>query len=80
MKKLYNLEKLIFFNNISLSEKSKILVLALHPDDFDATGLMLKQLFQQGQSIYLAVMSSGASGVEDSFCSPSTDTNFDTKY
>jgi len=45
----------------------KVLVLAPHPDDFDVIGITMR-LFHNNNSIFLAVLSSGASGVEDSFC------------
>lgn len=44
-----------------------ILVLAPHPDDFDATGLSLRHLHAQGHTLHLAVLTTGASGVEDGF-------------
>lgn len=44
-----------------------ILVLAPHPDDFDAIGLTLRHLQDQGHAVHVAVLTSGASGVEDGF-------------
>jgi LmbE family N-acetylglucosaminyl deacetylase len=44
-----------------------ILVLAPHPDDFDAIGLSLRHLHAQGHALHVAVLTSGASGVEDGF-------------
>lgn len=44
-----------------------ILVLAPHPDDFDAIGLTLRHLHQQGHAIEVGVLTTGASGVEDGF-------------
>ena len=44
-----------------------ILVPAPHPDDFDAIGLSLRHLHQQGHALHLAVLTGGASGVEDGF-------------
>lgn len=49
-----------------------IVVLAPHPDDFDAIAITLRLLRDNGNPIHLGVLSSGASGVEDSFCSPPT--------
>ena len=48
-----------------------VMVLAPHPDDFDAIGVTMRKLRDNGNSIQLEVLSSG-SGVEDSFCSPPT--------
>lgn len=44
-----------------------ILVLAPHPDDFDAVGLSLRHLHSQGHALHVAVLTSGSSGVEDGF-------------
>jgi LmbE family N-acetylglucosaminyl deacetylase len=51
-----------------IEKNAKILVLAPHPDDFDAIAVTLKRLQQNGNIIYLIVISGAASGVEDSFC------------
>lgn len=37
------------------------------PDDFDATGLSLRHLHSQGHALHVAVLATGASGVEDGF-------------
>ena len=50
-----------------LPEDMKILVLAPHPDDFDAIGLTLRKFHNSGNDIYLSVISGAASGVEDSY-------------
>ncbi|MNR79362.1 glucosamine-6-phosphate deaminase-like protein [compost metagenome] len=44
-----------------------IVVLAPHPDDFDAIALTLRAFHQRGDTLHLAVLTSGASGVEDGF-------------
>jgi LmbE family N-acetylglucosaminyl deacetylase len=44
-----------------------VLVLAPHPDDFDAIALSLRHLHGQGHTLHLAVLTTGASGVEDGF-------------
>ena len=44
-----------------------VLVLAPHPDDFDAIGLTLRQLHRQGHAVEVVVLTTGASGVEDGF-------------
>ncbi len=58
----------ICFTDASIRMSSKILVLAPHPDDFDAIAVTLKIFRDNGNSLELAVMSGAASGVEDSFC------------
>jgi LmbE family N-acetylglucosaminyl deacetylase len=45
----------------------KIVVLAPHPDDFDAIALSLCFFHQLGAEIHLAVLTDGASGVEDGY-------------
>lgn len=45
----------------------RVLVLAPHPDDFDAIGVTLRQLQQQGHELHLAVLTGGANGVDDGF-------------
>lgn len=45
----------------------RVLVLAPHPDDFDAIGVSLRQLQQQGHALHLAVLTGGANGVDDGF-------------
>jgi LmbE family N-acetylglucosaminyl deacetylase len=58
--------------NLIFPRGSKILVLGPHPDDFDVISVTLRYLEKKGIPIFLTVATSGASGVEDSFCSPST--------
>jgi LmbE family N-acetylglucosaminyl deacetylase len=48
----------------------RLVVLAPHPDDFDAIGVTLRFFHDRGCRIDLAVVSSGASGVEDGFSGP----------
>jgi LmbE family N-acetylglucosaminyl deacetylase len=47
--------------------KDRILILAPHPDDFDAIGVTMKTVAGAGAEMYLTVVTSGASGVEDGF-------------
>jgi LmbE family N-acetylglucosaminyl deacetylase len=56
------------FNDIKIPKDLKVLVLAPHPDDFDAIGVTLKIFRDNGNHIELAVISGAESGVEDSFC------------
>lgn len=50
---------------LALLAKSSIVMLAPHPDDFDAIAITMRRLHSQGHEIYLAVLTSGANGVED---------------
>jgi LmbE family N-acetylglucosaminyl deacetylase len=52
----------------------RVLVLAPHPDDFDAMGVTLRHLWTRGLTLGLLVLSSSANGVEDSFGAPPTAT------
>ena len=54
-------------DKLKLPEGINVLVLAPHPDDFDAIGITLKKFQECGSQISLAVISGAASGVEDSF-------------
>jgi LmbE family N-acetylglucosaminyl deacetylase len=60
------------FDTIQLPAGSAALVLAPHPDDFDAIGMTMRLLHGRGHAIHLAVATSGASGVDDAFCRPAT--------
>ncbi len=53
-------------------ERWPVLALAPHPDDFDAIGVTMRYFQENGNSLHVAVATSGASGVEDSFCLPPT--------
>ena len=55
---------------VRLPAAAPVLVLAPHPDDFDAIGVTLRLLSERGHSIHLAVATSGASGVDDADCTP----------
>jgi LmbE family N-acetylglucosaminyl deacetylase len=50
----------------------RLAVLAPHPDDFDAIGITLRFFHQRGNPLSLAVLTSGVSGVEDSYCPENT--------
>ncbi|HWU97970.1 MAG TPA: PIG-L family deacetylase [Oxalicibacterium sp.] len=52
-------------NTLSLPGPLTIVVLAPHPDDFDAIGVTLRHFHLRGDAIHLAVLTTGASGVED---------------
>ena len=59
-----------FLPEIALPESLRVLSLAPHPDDFDAIGVTLRWLNRRGHLIWVGVVSSGASGVEDGFVHP----------
>jgi len=58
--------------SFTFSKTLRVLALAPHPDDFDAVGVSMRLFWENGNPLYLVVATSGASGVEDSFCSPPT--------
>ncbi len=49
-----------------------LLVLAPHPDDFDAIAVTMRFFQHNGNPLHVLVATSGAKGVEDSFCSTPT--------
>jgi LmbE family N-acetylglucosaminyl deacetylase len=57
-------------NSLAIPPGLRVAVLAPHPDDFDAAGVTLRLFQRNGNRILLAVLTSGAGGVEDGFCSP----------
>ncbi len=59
--------------DLALPSGLRIGVLAPHPDDFDAIAVTLRHFHARGDSIHLAVLTGGASGVEDGFAGAHTD-------
>lgn len=59
------------WREITLPEGTRALLLAPHPDDFDAVGVTMRLLHQRACSLRVAVAHTG-SGVETSYCSPPT--------
>jgi len=57
-------------DSIEFSPALRALVLAPHPDDFDAIAITLRYLQARGNEIHLAVLSGGSKGVEDSYINP----------
>lgn len=55
------------FHDLAFLPGRTVLVLAPHPDDFDAIGVTLRHLHAQGHLLHVAVLTTGASGVEDGF-------------
>ena len=62
----------LVLTRLALPAALTIVVLAPHPDDFDAVGVSMRFLHDHGHTIHLAVLTSGASGVEDGFDSAHT--------
>ncbi len=62
----------VLLSPCNIPNDTRLLVLAPHPDDFDEIGVTLKIFRDNGNPIFVIVLSSGASGVEDSFCTPPT--------
>ncbi|MBX9849660.1 MAG: PIG-L family deacetylase [Rhodocyclaceae bacterium] len=58
---------------LALPAGLRIGVLAPHPDDFDAIAVTLRHFHARGDSIQLAVLTGGASGVEDGFAGAHSD-------
>lgn len=52
---------------LTLPPAREILVLAPHPDDFDAIALTLRHLQAQGHALHVAVLTRGTGGVETGF-------------
>lgn len=57
----------LLFSELRFDTPLKVAVLAPHPDDFDAIGVSMRFLHEQGHKIHVAVLTTGASGVEDGF-------------
>ena len=58
--------------SVKFPKSAPLLVLAPHPDDFDAIGVTMRYFQQNGNPIQVAVATAGASGVQDSFCAQPT--------
>lgn len=56
------------FSSCAVASDLRLLVLAPHPDDFDEIAVTLRYFQDNGNAIFVSVVSSGASGVEDRFC------------
>lgn len=66
------INKPVPFQTLKIPETLRVLVLAPHPDDLDAIGVTARFLLENGNPLYAVVVTSGASGVEDSYVSPPT--------
>lgn len=59
--------------DLELPDALTVLVLAPHPDDFDAIAASLRHLHRRGHAVHVAVLTTGASGVEDGFAGAADD-------
>ena len=75
MKSLFHAERPLLLNTMRFPKELRILVLAPHPDDFDEIGVTMRFFRDNGNPIYVVVVSSSASGVADNFCDPPTRQN-----
>lgn len=71
LKKLLSGSHPVALSSCPIPRDMRLLVLAPHPDDFDEIGVSLRIFRDNGNPIFVSVLSSGASGVEDGFCTPS---------
>lgn len=65
-------ERPLCLNSVKWPSDLRVLVLAPHPDDFDAIGVTLRMLRDNGNPIHVVVVCASANGVQDEFCSPPT--------
>ncbi len=72
MKNLFHGNGPLSLYSTSVPENLRILSFAPHPDDFDGIGVTMQFLKNNGNSIFVCVIGSGANGVDDSFCTPQT--------
>jgi len=64
---LFGHSRPLFMENLQIPSDFVVMALAPHPDDFDAIGVTMRMLKENGNRIENVVVTSGASGVEDGF-------------
>ena len=57
----------LVFDKLTLPRDGRLAVLAPHPDDFDAIAVTLGRFARLGWTLHVAVLTGGASGVEDGY-------------
>lgn len=62
-----NMNRPARLDEVALSPAWRVMVLAPHPDDFDAVGVTMRLFKDNGNSIFVAVVSGSASGVLDEY-------------
>ena len=67
LKTIFQGHRPILLQTLSIPSAWRLSVLAPHPDDFDAIGITMHYFQKNGNDIDLAVLTSGASGVEHGF-------------
>ncbi|MDP2036880.1 MAG: GNAT family N-acetyltransferase [Ignavibacteria bacterium] len=55
----------VILKELKIPSSLQVVLLAPHPDDFDAIGITMRTLHENGNKISLAVLTTGVSGVED---------------
>ncbi|MDP3581877.1 MAG: GNAT family N-acetyltransferase [Ignavibacteria bacterium] len=55
----------VILSELNIPSSLQVALLAPHPDDFDAIGITMRALHENGNTINLAVLTTGVSGVED---------------
>ena len=73
LQELFSGPRPVPLSSCSIPQDMRLLVLAPHPDDFDEIGITLRFFRDNGNPINLSVLTTGASGVEDRFCTPPTE-------
>jgi LmbE family N-acetylglucosaminyl deacetylase len=71
LESLFQGERPLSLRSIPFPAALRLLFLGPHPDDFDAIGITMRLLHENGNHIDVGVVRSG-SGVQDSYCSPPT--------
>ena len=64
---LLPLGRTVVLNRSALPSDLRVLALAPHPDDFDAVGVTMRWLRDNGNPLAVVVLTGGASGVEDGY-------------
>lgn len=57
----------LYLDALDLPRNGRLAVLAPHPDDFDAIAVTLARFARLGWRVHVAVLTTGASGVEDGY-------------
>jgi LmbE family N-acetylglucosaminyl deacetylase len=66
-KTLFEGRRPLLLQSLNIPPRWRLSVLAPHPDDFDAIGISMRYFQKNGNNIEVAVLTSGASGVEDGY-------------
>ena len=69
---LFSGDRPITLSDLAVPASLRIAVAAPHPDDFDVIAIAMRFFHKNGNEIHLAVLTSGANGVEDGFADAHT--------